>query len=304
MRQISVAILLVLSSLALAQQPQRPQRARVPDGTIVKKDLDYAGEGNRRQMLDLYLPEAKSDTPRPVLVFIHGGAWRAGNKEGGGPAYLLQEGYAVASINYRLSGEAIWPAQIHDCKAAIRYLRAHAKDHNLDPDRIAVMGSSAGGHLVAMLGCSNGVKEVEGEVGKHLDVSSAVQAVIDLYGPTDFLQFRKQALPNSRMDHDAANSPESLLLGGAVQENPDKAAAANPITYLKRSKPLPPFLILHGDSDNVVPPGQSQLLHDALQAIEAESTLILLPGAGHGGREFNTPEIRERIVKFLGAMKK
>src|SRR5260221_4919549 len=155
---------------------------------------------------------------------------------------MLDQGYAVASLNYRLSGEALFPAQIEDCKAAVRWLRAHAKEYSLDPEHFGAWGSSAGGHLVALLGPSGDVKEFE--KGPHLDQSSRVQAVCDYFGPTDFLQMDAHAIPDARLKHDLPNSPESRLIGGPIQENKDKVAKVNPITYVTPDDP--PVLIVHG----------------------------------------------------------
>ena len=152
-----------------------------------------------------------------------------GSKADGVPVEYLSLGYAVASIGYRLSGDAIWPAQIEDCKAAVRWLRANARTYGIDPDRFAAWGASAGGHLAAMLGTAGGVKEFE--VGENLNVSSRVQAVVDYFGPTDFLQMDAHRLADGQV-HDPADSPESQLIGGALQQNKDKAARADPITYV------------------------------------------------------------------------
>jgi acetyl esterase/lipase len=226
-------------------------------------------------------------------VWIHGGAWLGGSKNGTPAMGQLRRGYAVASINYRLSQEAIFPAQIHDCKAAIRWLRAHAKEYNLDAKRIGVWGSSAGGHLVALVGTSGDVKELEGDEG-NLDQPSRVQAVCDWFGPTDFCQMAAHALPDSKLDHDAAGSPESKLIGGPIQENKDKVAKANPITYV--SKDDPPFLIMHGDKDNLVPHHQGEILAEALRKAGVQVTFETVKGAGHG---FGGPEVMKRVEDFF-----
>ena len=201
---------------------------------------------------------------------------------------FVSKGYAVAAINYRLSQHATFPAQIEDCKAAIRWLRAHAKEYNLAADRIGVWGASAGGHLVALLGTSGDVKDLEGKQG-NLDQSSRVQAVVDWFGPTDFTKMGGS--------HDQPNSPEARLLGGPVQENKDKAKRASPITYV--AKDNPPFLILHGDKDQTVPFSQSALLAEALKKAGVEVTLQPVKGAGHGGREFSSAENLKLIEEFL-----
>jgi acetyl esterase/lipase len=276
------------ASAAFAQQrPMRP--LQVPEGVKALRDIEYVPGGGRAQSLDLYAPEA-AKTPLPLIIWIHGGAFRAGDKQQCPVLPSTRHGYAVTSINYRLSQQAKFPAQIEDCKAAVRWLRAHAKEYNLDPKRFGAWGSSAGGHLVAMLGTSGGVKELEGKLG-HNDQSSRVQAVCDWFGPTDFTKMNKAG---STINHDVADSPESLLLGGPVQENKDKAAQANPITYV--SKDDPPFLIMHGDRDPLVPHNQSVLLHDALKRTGVEVTFHTIKGAGHG---FGSPEIMRTVEDFF-----
>ena len=255
------------------------------------KDLIYASTPQKQLALDLYVPDGVSRPP--LVVWIHGGAWRAGTRAKPPALYLAAQGYAVASISYRLTQEAIFPAQIHDCKAAIRWLRAHASKYGYDATRIGVWGASAGGHLAALLGTSGGVKELEGDLG-HPDQSSAVQAVVDFFGPTDLPRMSK--FPG-KMDHDAPDSPESQLLGGPVQQNKDEAAVANPITYVTRNDP--PFLILHGDKDPLVPLNQSELLEAALNRAGVPVTFRVLPGAGHGGPAFNDRGVQDQIAAFF-----
>jgi acetyl esterase/lipase len=269
-------VLALLGGACLAHAEDRsPPRDFLPRGVTLLPDLAYVPNGQERQKLDLYLPEKKAESPLPVIVWIHGGAWREGDKWPCLADRFPTRGYAVASINYRLSQDAPFPAAIEDCKAAIRWLRAHAKDYNLDPERIGVWGASAGGHLAALLGTSGDVKELEG-TGGHLDQSSRVQAVVDWYGPTDFLQMGGR--------HDGPNSPESQLVGGPVQERKEAVARANPLTYL--GKDAPPFLIMHGDADDTVPLGQSELLAAALKKVGARVIFKKIKGAAHGGPGF------------------
>ncbi len=267
-----------------AQTPRAGAPARgpqVPPGVEALRDVAYVKEGHKAQVLDLYIP--KTDKPLPLVVWVHGGAWLGGSKSQSPANLLLGKGYAVASIEYRMSQVAIFPAQIHDCKAAIRWLRATAKEHHIDPDRIGVWGSSAGGHLVALLGTSAGVKEMDGDLGEYKDVSTSVQCVVDFFGPTDLAQM-KQGTPGlvGAMDHDSPRAPEALLIGGAVPENKEKAAKANPINYISRNNP--PFLIMHGDKDSTVPINQSELLVEALKKTGVDATFTVVKGAGHGFR--------------------
>jgi len=276
---------------------QRGGPARSPDapeGVIAKRDIPYAGTDNPRQKLDLYLPKEPKGEKLPLIVFIHGGAWRAGDKNGGlqRVAPFVQSGqYAGASIGYRLTNEAQWPAQIHDCKAAIRWLRANAKEHKIDPERIAVWGSSAGGHLVAMLCVSGNVKELEGELGKHLGTSSRVTCVVDFFGPTELLTMGDA---HSKMDHNSADSPESRLIGGALQENKEKAKAASPITYVTRDDA--PILIMHGTKDPLVPYDQSVRFEKALKKAGVDVLFVTVQDGGHG---FRGAEIDKRVAVYF-----
>jgi len=281
------------------QQPGRSQQAQIPTGTKVERDIVYARVGDRKLLLDLCLP-AKGTAPLPVIVWVHGGGWRSGSKNAGSRARpMLNRGYAVVDVGYRLSGEAIFPAQVEDCKAAVRWVRANAAKYSLDPDRIGAWGSSAGGHLVAFLGTAGDVREFD--TGANAEYSSRVQAVCDWFGPTDFLQMDKHSLEGSRLIHDAPDSPESLLVGGPIQNEPYRAIAkkANPITYV--TKDDPPFLIMHGDKDMSVPLHQSELLYDALKKAGVEVTLYVVKGGGHGlrGGEESSEKLFEIVADFF-----
>jgi acetyl esterase/lipase len=285
--------LLVTLSIAEAQSPQPPP---LPAGVKAMRDLAYVEKGHERQKLDLYLPE-KADGPLPLIIWVHGGGWQNGTKDGCPPLRggYLDRGYAVASIGYRLSQHAVFPAQIEDCKSAIRWLRAHAKEYGLDPNRFGVWGSSAGGHLVALIGTSGDVKAFD--VGANLDQSSRVQAVCDYYGPTDFTQMDAHAVPGAALKHDDANSPEAKLIGGPVQANKEKAAQASPLTYV--SKDDPAFLIVHGDKDPAVPIHQSELLFAALKKDGVSVHFHTIHGAGHGGPGFNAAPVPEMVTTFF-----
>lgn len=262
----------------------------LPAGVIAHRDLAYVRDGHPRQRLDLYLPE--QGQARPVIVWIHGGAFRMGSKEDRIPVEMLEQGYAIAALNYRLSQHAIFPAQLEDCKAAVRWLRANATRFGLDSKHFAAWGESAGGHLSAMLGTAG--HQWSFDVGEHLEYSSRVQAVLDFFGPTDFLQMDAQRLPNG-MIHDTPDSPESQLVGGPIQEHPAETARANPVTYV--TDEAPPFLIIHGDRDPLVPHHQSTLLVAALRAAKVPVTFYTIAGAGHGG--FNDPQIDTLVHTFL-----
>jgi acetyl esterase/lipase len=290
-------ILIIASSISVfARANEASQRARgpnVPEGTRILRDLAYVPDGHARQKLDLYLPmQRENNGPLPLIVWVHGGAWLAGSKENCPAVRFLRRGYAAASINYRLSQHAIFPAQIEDCKAAIRFIRANAEKYNIDPNRIGVWGASAGGHLVALLGTAGDAKEFD--KGPNLEFSSRVQAVCDFFGPTDLTKMSQFA---STMDHDAPNSPESQLIGGPVQENKEACRRANPITYV--TKDDPPFLICHGDKDMLVPHNQSELLYDALKKAGVNVTFHTVKDGGHGFRDAETDRmVQEFFDKF------
>jgi acetyl esterase/lipase len=285
-RWVGVAAVL-LTAVVAAAQPGRPDLSKL----TVLRDIEYVPGGHERQKLDLYLPKgAPAAGARPLIVWVHGGAWLTGSKEGCPAVRFTHDGYAVASINYRLSQHAIFPAQIQDCKAAIRWLRANADQHSIDPNRIGVWGPSAGGHLVALLGTAGDVNDFD--VGLNAGVSSRVQAVCDFFGPTDFT---KMSLFPGDENHDAPDSPESKLVGGPIQENKDKVQRANPITYV--TKDDPPFLIVHGDKDPTVPYNQSELLRDALVKAGVSVAFHTVQGGGHGG--FRDPQVDVLVKEFF-----
>ena len=297
-----VWLVVIFGSLLTVQgeaQNRRPVEGQ--DKVDLTPDLSYAGNDNPRQMLDLLLPkERKAGIKLPVFAYIHGGAWKGGNKRAGHRnlmKYVATGKFAAVSIGYRLSGEAIWPAQIHDCKAGIRWIRAHAEEYGLDPDRILVWGHSAGGHLSSMIGTSGGVSAMEGSVGSNGAFSSRVQAVCNYFGPSDFLQMDAHRLPKGLV-HDSPQSPESLLVGGAIQEHPERVATANPITYVTSDDPV--FLSIHGEVDPLVPAHQSKILHEALVAAGVDSELYLVKDGKHGGFRHD-PRVKELEAEFIEA---
>ena len=292
MKKIPVLLVASLAIFHISAHAQQPQR--VPEGVKAQRNIAYVENGHERQKLDLFLPE-KPDAPLPLIIWIHGGGWQAGSKDNCPVLRFTERGYAVASIGYRLSGHAVFPAQIEDCKAAIRWLRAHAAENNLDPKKFGVWGSSAGGHLVALVGTSGDVKQFD--VGANPDQSSRVQAVCDYFGPTDITQMDAHALAGAPFKHDSKDSPESKLIGGAVQENKEKAARVNPITYV--SSDDPPFLIVHGDKDPLVPHHQSEILFDALKKSGVSAHFHTIHGAGHGGPGFAGKNIDDMVAAFF-----
>lgn len=230
-----------------------------PKGARVIHDLEYAVEDGEPLKLDLYLPEGATNT-LPLVMWIHGGGWKSGDKSNVFKPLLdlAPKGYAVASINYRLKDLTIHPKNIHDCKGALRWLRAHAPEYGIDPERVAVGGSSAGGHLALLLGLSSGFEELEGNVGGNTGQSSSVRAIIDVYGPTELMIF----------------SQTDARFRGAHEYFADQLKHASPLTYLDKSDP--PVIIFHGDKDKTVPVAQSELLHERYQDVGLESHLHIL----------------------------
>jgi len=273
----------------LAQSSASPVES-VSTKELTFRDIEYARIDGRPLQLDLRIPEGTG--PHPLIVWIHGGGWMKGNKsiEPNHPALRqLDRGYAVASINYRLGQETMFPAQIHDFKAAIRWLRGNAGKYGLDPERIAVWGPSAGGHLAALLGTTGGITELEDFSMGSAGISSRVQAVVDWFGPTDFLAMGGK--------HNKPTSPESLLLGCPIETCPERVAIANPINYVTESDP--PFFIQHGTADRKVPVNQSELLYEALKNAGVEAVYLPLQGVGHSMSRFQEDENLVLIEEFL-----
>jgi acetyl esterase/lipase len=310
----SALLLLVGTGVAQAQIP------------VTHDDVVYATVGGQPLHMDIVLPTDESSGPWPLVVRVHGGGWNKGTydlKSSSSVYRLPERGIAVASIQYRLTTqEGEWgeepvtfPAQIHDVKGAVRYLRANADKYNLDPDRFAALGTSAGGHLVALLGTSGDVADLEGTVGGNLDQSSRVQAIVDLYGPTDLLNIMEDVTtpPGAASNHESPNSSGARLIGfsgpgkglGVLKQNltnPEPPYPGivklvhdvNPITWVTPDDP--PFLIIHGEDDVTVPINQSQRLADALTQAGVPNQFIRVPGMGH---QTPPPEVLQQAASFL-----
>ena len=274
---------------------------------IQRKFLDVRYSNlSKNQKLDIYLPD-EGDRPFPVILSIYGGAFMGGDKSD--PQVMpmlagLKRGYAVAALNYRLSWEAVFPALVQDVKAAVRWVRANAKKYTFDPERIAAWGGSAGGYLSAILGTSAGIPELEDLGLGNPDQPCNVQAVVDWFGPTDFIKMDEYLAANGLLSpsgfrHSEANSPESLLLGHIITEIPEKVVTANPETYINKN--VPPFLIQHGVEDPIVPVQQSIEFAEKLKKIMGEDRVVLdlLKDAGHGGPQFETPQNIKKVLDFL-----
>ncbi len=283
---IAVSILWIqVTQLAAARQ--RQQRPDFPD-VDVQRDLVYKQINGQSLRLDIYSPKSITH-PLPVVLWIQGHRWIRGSKEQRPPVNLMAEGYIIVSIDYRLSGEAAFPAQIEDCKAAVRWLRAHAATYHLDPDHIGAWGHSAGGHLAALLGTSGGVAELEGD-GDNSTFSSRVQAVCDMSGPTDLLRLVSETQGSS----DRAKSTIEQFLGGSLEQNKAKAIAASPISYI--SKDDPPFLVIHGENDLSIPVSQGEVFVEKLKAAGVDATLDVAEGRGHG---VGGPAFASEITSFF-----
>ncbi|QDU36959.1 Carboxylesterase NlhH [Maioricimonas rarisocia] len=264
------------------------RRLQVPDDVEVQQDLVFSRPDGEPLRLDLYRPK-QTEGRLPVVMWVHGGGWKQGSKERCPAVYLAQHGFAVASIQYRLTDRAQWPAQIDDCRAAVRWLRSHADEYGLDGERIGAWGGSAGGHLVALLGTLDTPADEA--------VSSRVQAVCDWYGPSDLLTMPPNVVSEKRSREQVAASNGAKLLGSPVPDVPELARQASALYQV--SSDDPPFLIMHGEKDPGVPLEQSERLHDRLTQAGVSSTLHVVPGAGHGGKEFRTSAVRAVVRKFF-----
>jgi len=305
---------MLLLAVVSAQPNRQPQKSpnpeqRAANAAIAARwnqfsrkwlDIPYA-TASEAQKLDIYLPE-KGNGPFPVMVWIHGGGWQTGDKRSGNPAWL-DNGFAFVTINYRLSGEATFPAQIYDVKAAIRWVKANAAKYSLDPDRVIVGGGSAGGHLSSLAATSGGAKELEDLSMGNAGFSSEVRGCYDLYGPINFLEMDKFHILNGKEQFQHQSQPGSAtsnLIGGLITENPEKVRQADPTTYI--SATTPPFFIVQGSDDPTVPvKGSEKFADDLRKAIGSDKVeLVVIKGAGHGGdQRFNDPELNRRAVAFF-----
>jgi acetyl esterase/lipase len=292
-------LLLIFCALTLNVAAQAPKPIQLPAGIRMEKDIAYIEGGDEAQKLDLYLPEKPADKPLPLIVHIHGGGWRAGSKYPCPVAGLVLKGYAVASVEYRFSQKAVFPAQIQDCQAAIRWLRAHAKQYQFDTEHLGAIGGSAGGHLSALVGTSGGKKAFP-PIGGHEDQSDRVQAVCDIFGPADFTTVVQQAAEDKNVKNifafNTPSDPYSGLIGTKLDDKA-KAEAVSPVHYI--SMDAPPFLILHGTHDMLVPYAQSVQLEAALKAQGVPVWLQTLPGANHGGPMFGKPAVLQLTQNFF-----
>ena len=261
----------------------------------VERDICYAEVDGTKLLLDLYTPAVKQRLP--LIVWVHGGAWRSGSKDGMPLGKLVDDGYAVASVEYRLSPVAKFPAQVHDIKAAIRFLRADEKLLGVDASKIAIAGSSAGGHLAALVGVTNGNRELEGKVGNDLDESSDVQGIVSYYGMSDFMTILQQSTAHGLSVRVPALD---LLLGGQPTDKPDLARLASPVFHVDKTDP--PLLLLHGDQDPQAPINQSHEMVGAYEKAGLPVQFKVLHGSAHGGPAFFAPEQIKLVEEFLSGL--
>lgn len=260
----------------------------------VQRDIEFASVDGTALRLDLYLAQKQSG---PLIVYVHGGAWRSGSKSEMPLGQLVKEGCPVAAVDYRLSTVAKFPAQAHDIKAAIRYLRGNAKKLRLDASRIVIAGSSAGGHLAALVGVSNGDKRLEGDLGDYTDQSSDVQGIISFFGASDLTTILSQSTPHGL----SVRTPAlELLLGGLPEANEELAKLASPVFHVDKNDP--PLLLLHGDRDPQMPINQAHQLQGAYEAVKARVQFKVLHGAAHGGKVFYEPAQMKLAKGFLDSL--
>lgn len=262
-----------------------------PSRTEILRDIEFASVGGQALKLDLHLPRGKSRSP--LIVWVHGGAWRSGSRKDMPLEKLVEAGYAVASVDYRLSTEARFPAQIHDIKAAVRFLRAHAGNWKLTK-KILIAGDSAGGHLAALVGVSGGSTELEGDIGNDRGQSSGVQGIISFYGGANLTTILRQSTPHGLSVRVPALE---LLLGGQPEDVPALARLASPVFHVDRNDP--PLLLLHGDQDPQMPVNQSLELCGAYKKVNAHVQLEVVHDAMHGGSMFYDAERMSVVKKFL-----
>ena len=279
-RNLIVFITLVL--IAILPFVTSVHRENLSSGVRIIRNISYSNNPlDPEQNLDLYIPRTKSNKMLPVIVWIHGGGWIEGDKLDSPALELAQKGFASCSINYRLAPKNIFPAQLHDCKAAIRWLRAHGQEYGIDDRAIGVWGVSAGGHLALMLATTMGMKDMEGNLGNN-QVSSDIQACCDWCGPADLVNFKDQCSPEAIFSKFSPPDLVDALLGGPVDERKELAIQASPITYVTNAQTkCPPILIMHADNDPIVPFIQSQDLANLLTSKKLPVTMIKVNSDKH-----------------------
>lgn len=288
----STFLILFLIGVTQVFSQTNPVFDAFPRGTILHGNVQYNNDTLQKHLLDIYLP-ANATGKIPLVIFIHGGGWLSNDKYADigymkkTVAEIVSSGFAMASIDYRFSSQAVFPAQMLDCNRAISFLYDNAGKYGFDKNRFAVMGFSAGGHLASLVGLSknNNISSffIPG-TSKLFDF----KAVVDFYGPAELILF-----PGSNDE----KSPEAILIGAAPLNRPDLARAASPVTYVDKNDP--PFLIIHGEKDELVSPNQSRLLSSWLSVAGVKNELIIVKDAPHFGVMFDSDEIRNKVMSFL-----
>ena len=256
------------------------------------RNVEYAVADRQQLLLDVYQPADAQKSP--LIVWVHGGAWRAGSKSNVPIERLVDHGFAIASVDYRLSPVATFPAQVHDIKAAIRYLRANAGTYKVDPEQLIIAGSSAGGHLAALAGVTNGVAALEGSIGEHLSESSEIQGIISFFGASNLRTILSQSTPHGLSVRVPALK---LLLGGQPADRQDLAKLASPVEHVDGADP--PLLLIHGDQDPQMPINQAHELHGKYRHLKLPVAFEVVHGGAHGGKGFFDDEMLDRVADYL-----
>jgi acetyl esterase/lipase len=290
-------IFLLVQTLCVNSQNNRSVVNIFPQGTKIQENIPYNNDTLKKHLLDIYVP-ANAKGAVPLVIWIHGGGW-LGNDKYADMGYMkstvteiVNSGFALASIDYRFSTQAVFPAQIQDCNKAISFLYDNAAKYGFDKKRFAVMGFSAGGHLASLVGLSKN-NNVPNFFIPNTSKIFDIKAVVDFYGPSELILFPKA---------DDPKSPEGILLGASPIARPDLAKAASPVTYVDKNDP--PFLIIHGEKDELVSTRQSQLLSAWLTSVGVQNELIIVPDAPHFGVQFDVEAVKTKVLTFLKAQLK
>jgi acetyl esterase/lipase len=292
MKKFIIQICLIISLVNIGFSQNNPVINAFPKGTILHGNIRYNNDTIAKHLVDIYLPENVKGKI-PLVVLVHGGGWLSNDKYADigymkkTVAEIVSNGYALASIEYRFSTQAVFPAQMLDCNRAISYLYDNSDQYGFDKDRFAIMGFSAGGHLASLVGLSKN-NNIPAFFMPGTSKLFSFKAVVDFYGPAELILFPGFNNPKS---------PEALLIGAAPLARPDLAKAASPVTYVDKNDP--PFLILHGEKDELVSPNQSRLLSSWLSAVGVQNELFIVKDAPHFGVMFDSDEVRKKVMAFL-----
>jgi acetyl esterase/lipase len=293
MKKFSIQFLLVLFLIVPRGFSQtNPLIDIFPEGTILHGNIHYNNDALQKHLLDIYLP-ADAKGKLPLVILIHGGGWLSNDKYADmgymkqTMAEIISNGFALASIDYRFSTQAVFPAQVQDCNRAVSFLYDNADTYGVDKTRFALMGFSAGGHLASLVGLSKN-NDIENFFMPETSKLFSFRAVVDFYGPAELILFPGR---------DDAQSPEALLIGAAPLDRPDLAKIASPVTYVDKDDP--PFLIIHGEKDELVSNVHSRLLSSWLNVAGVQNELVIVEGAPHFGAMFDSDEVREKVLNFL-----